>query len=161
MGDWEDNSQWHTDGGTWVHRGAAMMFYKIKPKGVFTFTVELLKGGNFLRGGKIRWVADYIDAKNYALFELDSKSFSPKVIVNGTTYARDKATLKGLEGQKSFTVQIDIAPDHIVHKISVGSDLIAVDTWAEPGRNFSSGKFGFQVQGNDEIGLTDFKFQPK
>ena len=34
-------------------------------------------------------------------------------------------------------------------------------TWAEPGRNFSEGKFGFLIRGNDEIGISDFKFQPK
>jgi hypothetical protein len=38
---------------------------------------------------------------------------------------------------------------------------VTMDTFAESGRNFAAGKFGFQIQGNDEIGISNFSFQPK
>ncbi len=161
MTDWEDNSVWREDNGTWTHKGAGLLFYKVPPKGVFNFTVQLVKGGSIFRGGKIRWVVNYIDNKNYDLFELDNKNFTPKVIAKGKTSERPKTPLKDLEKQKSFTVQIDVTPDHIVHKMLMGSDWVNLDTWAEPGLNVSGGKFGFMVQGDDEIGINSFTFQPK
>ena len=33
---------------------------------------------------------------------------------------------------------------------------MVLDNWAEAGRNFSEGKFGFLVQGDDQIGISDF-----
>jgi hypothetical protein len=161
MADWEDNAQWKQDGDMWVHKGGGFLFYKLPAKGVFTFTAELLKGGSIFRGGKIRWVANYTGPKDYALFELDSKNFTPKVVMKGKTYERPKTPLKDMEKQKSFAIQIDITPDHIVHKMFMGGEWIGLDTWAEPGQRFSDGKFGLLVQGDDEIGLTNFTFQPK
>ena len=161
MADFEDASQWKQDGDTWTHKGQGFLFYKLPAKGVFTFTAELLKGGGIFHGGKIRWVANYVDPKNYALFELDSKNFTPKVVMKGKTYERPKTPLKDVDKQKSFAIQIDITPDHIVHKMMMGGEWIGIDTWAEPGLHFSDGKFGFLVQGDDEIGLTNFAFQPK
>jgi hypothetical protein len=162
MTDWEDNSLWREDNGTWTHKGAGVLLYKMAPKGVFTFTVELIKGGNIFGGGKkIRWVLNYVDKQNYDSFELDNKSFTPKVVVKGKTSERPKTQIKDLEKQKTFTVQIDVTPDHIVQKMSMGGTWVDLDTWAEPGQNFSAGKFGFLVQGDDEIGVSSFTFQPK
>ena len=161
MADFEDPSQWRQEGGAFLHRGQAFLAYKLPAKGVFTFTVQLLKGGNLFREGKVRWCLNRVDDKNYDLFEIDSKSFSSRVMQEGKLYERPKVALKDLANQKQFAIQIDVTPEHIVHKIFVGGEWMTLDSWAEPGRNFSQGKFGFLVQGNDEIGLTDFKFQPK
>ena len=161
MADWQNPSAWKMDGGIWVHQGAGFIPYALTPQGVFTFTVELIKGGGIFHGGKVRWALDYTDAKNYALYEMDNKNFWAKVVMNGKTFERTHTQIKDLEKQKSFTIQIDVTPEHIVHKMFTGGDWINLDSWAETGRNFSEGKFGFLIQGNDEIGLADFKFQPK
>jgi hypothetical protein len=52
-------------------------------------------------------------------------------------------------------------PDHVVHRIKNGDTWLTLDSWTEAGRNFSDGKFGFYIPGNDEISISDFKFQPK
>ncbi len=161
IADFEAPGQWHEENGVFVHRGAAFLGYKMPPRGVFTFTVQLLKGGNLFRGGKVRWALNRVDDKNYALYEIDNKNFFARVVQGGKTYERTKTPLKDLETQNQFTIQIDVTPEHIVHKMFAGGEWINLDSWAEPGRNFSEGKFGFIVQGNDEIGLQDFKFQPK
>ena len=161
MDDWEDPAAWKLTDGVWLHQGKGFVPYKLPPNGVFTFTVQLVKGGSIFRGGKIRWCLNYIDNKNYALFEMDNKNFWARVVTNGKTTERTHAQLKDLEKQKSFTIQIDVTPEHMVHKMFSGGDWMNLDSWAETGRNFSEGKFGFLVQGNEEIGLTDFKFQPK
>ncbi len=161
MDDWEDPAAWKLTGGVWLHQGKGFVAYKLPPNGVFTFTVELVKGGNLLRGGKIAWCLQYIDAKNYSLFEMDNKNFWARVVTNGKTTERTHAQLKDLAKQKSFTIQIEVTPERAVHKMFSNGDWTTLDSWAEVGRNFSEGKFGFLVQGNEEIGLTDFKFQPK
>jgi hypothetical protein len=161
MDDWEDPAAWKLEGGEWLHRGKGFIPYKLPPKGVFTFTVQLVKGGSLMRGGKISWAFEYLDAKNYALYEMDNKNFDAKVVSKGKTTLRTHTQLKDLAKQKSFTVQIEVSPERAVTKMFSGGEWVTLDSWAEVGRNFSEGKFGFLLQGNDEIGLSDFKFQPK
>jgi hypothetical protein len=132
MDDWEDPAAWKKQDDVWLHQGKGFIPYKLPPNGIFTFTVELVKGGNFLHGGKVSWCLQYMDAKNYSLFEMDNKNFWAKV-----------------------------TPERVVHKLLMAGEGMNLDVWAETGHNFSEGKFGFLIQGNDEIGLTDFKFQPK
>ncbi len=161
MDDWEDPAAWKSDGGVWLHQGKGFIPYKLPPNGVFTFTVQLVKGGSLFRGGKVSWCLEYLDSKNYALYEMDNKNFWAKVVTKGKTLERTHTPLKDLEKQKSFTIQIDVTPEHAVNKMFAGGEWVNLDSWAETGRNFSEGKFGFLIQGNDEIGLADFKFQPK
>jgi len=160
MADWQDPSGWTRDGEEWVHHGGNFVPYKLPAKGTYTFTVQLLKGGNVFRGGHIRWYVDYIDPKNYGLFEIDKKTFWAKEVTNGKSKDREK-TSHGLENAKSFTIQVDVTPDHVVHRLKNGDTWLTLDSWTEPGRIFSDGKFGFYIPGNDEIGISDFKFQPK
>ncbi len=161
MADWEDPSGWTRDGEAWIHKGGNFVPYKLAAKGTYTFTVELLKGGNMFKGGHIRWYVDYVDPKNYGLFEIDKKTFWAKEVTNGKSKDREK-TQHGVENQKTFTIQVDVSPDHVVHRIkNAEGGWLTLDSWTEPGRIFSDGKFGFYIPGSDEIGITDFKFQPK
>jgi hypothetical protein len=160
IGDFEDPSAWKKDGELWIHRGGGFIPFKLTPKGVFAFTVELLKGGNVFRGGRIRWAIQYVDAKNYLLFELDKKNFWAEVVENGKRLERER-TQHDLDKQKAFTIEIDIAPDRLIHRVREGDEWTVLDSFSEPGRNFTQGKFGFLIQGNDEIGISDFKFTPK
>lgn len=162
MADWVEPAAWKMENGVYLNQVKGFIPYKLPPKGVFTFTVELVKGGSFLHGGRVRWYLNYIDAKNYAQFEMDNKNFWAKVVSKGgKAQERTHTQIKDLGNQKSFTIEIDVTPEHIVHKLMVGGEWMTLDSWAETGHNFSEGKFGFFIQGNDEIGLTDFKFQPK
>lgn len=158
--DFEEADAWKKDGGLYVHKGGGFVPYKLGPRGVYTFTVELVKGGSLFRGGRIRWAVQYLDSKNYLLFELDRKTFWASVIEKGKKLERQK-TPHQLENQKSFTIQIEITPDHVVHKVKTGDQWLTLDSFAEPGRNFTAGKFGFLIQGADEIGISEFTFTPK
>ena len=90
MADFEDPGAWSSQNGLWTHKGGGFIPFKQTANGTFTFTVQLLRGGNLLRGGRIRWAVQYVDAKNYDLFELDKKYLYSKVIEAGKTYERDK-----------------------------------------------------------------------
>ncbi len=160
MADFEDPTGWTRDGEAWLHKGGNFVPYKLPAKGTFTFTVQLLKGGNIFKGGHIRWYVDYVDPKNYGLFEIDKKTFWAKEVTNGKNKDREK-TQHGVDNEKQFTIQIDVTPDHVVHRIKNGDNWLTLDSWTEPGRNFSDGKFGFYIPGSDQIGISDFKFQPK
>jgi len=160
MADFEDPDAWKKDGEVWVHKGAGFLAYKLPDKGVFTFTVELLKGGSIFRAGKIRWCVQYTDAKNYLLSEMDRKTFWTGVIEKGTRFERVKAP-HNLDNPKAFTIQIEIAPGQMVQKVRKGNEWTVLDTFAEPDRDFTKGKFGFLIQGNDEIAISDFKFVAK
>src|SRR5262249_17413269 len=152
----EDAGAWRRDADLWTHRGGGFVPYAMGPKGVYTFTVELLRGGNVFRGGRIRWCVQYVDAKNYLLFELDRKNFWANVIEKGKKFERNKMQ-HDLEKQKSYTIQVELTPEHVVHKIKNPSGgWVTLDSFAEPGRNFVEGKFGFLIQGNDEVGVSEF-----
>jgi hypothetical protein len=160
ISDFEEVGAWKKDGELWVHKGGGFVPYKLGPRGVYQFTVELLKGGSIFRGGRIRWAVEYVDSKNYLLFELDHKTFWADVIEKGKKLERQKVQHEG-ENQKTFTIQIEITPEHVVHKLKTGDQWLTLDSFAEPGRNFTAGKFGFLIQGSDEIGISDFVFTPK
>lgn len=161
VADFEDPNAWSKQGDLWSHRGGGFVPYKLPASGVFDFTVRLLRGGSLFRGGRIRWVVQWQDAKNYDLFELDRKSLWSKVIIDGKTYDRGKYDHNLSDKEMSYTVQLEVTPARLVHRIKNGDAWIVLDTWQEPGRDFTKGKFGFLVQGNDEIGLADFKLTPR
>ncbi len=161
MADFEDPSAWRKQGDLWTHKGGGFIPYKPHPNGVITFTVQLLRGGNLFRGGRIRWVLQYVDAKNYDVFELDRKNLWSKVIIDGKTFERGKYEHNLSDKDKFYTLQIEVAPEHLTHRVMNGGAWMPLDTWAETGRDFTQGKFGFLVQGSDEIGITDFQFVPK
>jgi len=161
MTGFEDPTAWNKDGDLWTHRGGGFIPYKLGPKGVYTFTVQLVKGGNLFKGGRLRWCVEYKDSKNYLLYEMDHKNFWAEVVDNGKKLERAK-TQHDLEKQKAFTIEIEITPEHCVHRMkNAAGQWIVLDSFAEPGRNFTQGKFGFLVQGNDEIAISDFSFSPK
>jgi hypothetical protein len=161
IGDFEDPNAWSKQGDVWSHKGGGVIPYKLPTNGTFTFTVRLLRGGSLFRGGRIRWAVQYVDAKNYDLFELDRKALVSKVIEGGKTYDRGKFDHGLNDKDMSYTVQVDVSPGQLVHRIQNGENWLVLDTWKEPGRKFTEGKFAFLVQGGDEIGLSDFRFVPR
>jgi hypothetical protein len=159
MDDWEMPNMWRQEEGAYVHRGSAWIPYKLPAKGTFTFTVQLQKGGNIFRSGKIRWAVNYTDNKNYILYEIDNKNFWAKVVDNGKTFERTKAP-HGIDSKdKSFTIQVEVMPNTITTRIQRNGQWVQLDSFVEA-RNFSDGKFGFLVNGDDQIAISDFHFQP-
>ena len=148
------------DNGVWRHKGGGFLTYKLPSHGVFTFAVYLVKGGSLFRGGRVRWVTDYVDAKNYVASELDDTNLTIRDVVNGksTEHAKMKHNVDSKD--KAWAIQIEISPDSLIQRIQKDQQWITLDTWTKPEHKFTDGKFGFWVQGNDEIGVSDFKFTP-
>jgi hypothetical protein len=161
MADFEDAGAWSKQGDLWVHKGEGVIPFKLPTNGTFTFTVRLLRGGSLFRGGRIRWTVQYMDAKNYNLFELDRRFLSSKVIEGGKIYDRGKFEHGLNDKDMSYTVQVDVSPGQLVHRVRNGDNWLVLDTWKEPGRKFNEGKFAFLTQGSDQIGLSNFEFVPR
>lgn len=160
MTEFADAPNWKKDGDSWIRKGGGFVPYQLPPKGVFTFTVSLIKGGSVFRAGQIRWCLQYLDSKNYLLYEMDRKNFWAGVMSKGKRLERVKAP-HHLGNQKAFTIQIEVTPGRLVHKVREGEAWKVLDNFAEPDRDFTQGQFGFLIQGNDEIAISDFKFLPK
>lgn len=154
--DYFKSEDWTKDGDLYVHRGAGLLVMKQSPvNGTITFTIQKTKNGGF-GFGRIRWVVNYTGGKDYAQFELDKKKFYPLDVVDGKQNKRETSE-HGLTG-KAYTIQIDVSPDRIVHRVPGGAIL---DSWTEAGRNFTQGRFGIKVDGSDEIAISDFKYTPR
>ena len=148
------------DNDVWRRKGGGFLTYKLPSHGVFTFAVYLVKGGSLFRGGRVRWVTDYVDSKNYVLSELDDNNLTIKDYVNGKPSDHGKFKHNVESKDKAWAIQIEIAPDRLTQRIQKDQQWITLDTWTDPAHKFTDGKFGFDVQGNDEIGVSDFKFTP-
>ncbi len=158
IANFDNPGAWQQAEGIWRHRGAATLTYGLQPDGIFTFSIYMLKGGGVFGGGKVRWVMNYVDSKNYSQFELDQENFWAKVIRNGKESQRKKLAHKQDKSMRVWNIQIDVSPTRIIHKIQGDNGWEDLDNWSEPGRDFTQGKFGILVQGSDEVGLSNFSF---
>jgi hypothetical protein len=156
--DWS-KSGWAMEDGAWVRKGGNFVVIKSGPvNGTISFTAELKKGGGFLRGaGKIRWFVDYTNSKNYAVFELDKKNFQAKDVREGRAFDRERTQHNSGE-LRSVDIQVEVTGDRITNRMKVGQQWVVLDSWTQPGRDFTDGKFGFFVPGSDEIGIANFRY---
>lgn len=145
-----DWSGWSRDGNAYVRRGGNRVVVKSGGlNGTITFTANLRKGGGLFRGGKLRWFIQ--DGSQLYQFELDRKKF----LSRGPDGSRSKSH-KADDG--TYTVQIDVTPDRIVHRLRIGESWVALDT--QPNKGSPDGKFGFVIPGGDEIAVTDLRYAP-
>jgi hypothetical protein len=157
MADFDDPAMWRNNAdGIFTHRGQAFLTFKPNARGVFSFTAHLVRGGSVFRGGRARWFVDFTDTRNHLLFEMDDKNLWVKDVVNGRQSEKSKTEHK--QGAKVWTVQIDVNPNRVSHKMFIKGQWYNLDEYEQAGRDLSDGKFGFLVQGDDEIGVSNFTF---
>jgi len=154
-----DNAgEWKQTDGVYVRKGGGVSTYSLTPNGVFTFTIHMVKAGGLFRGGRVRWVVQYLNARDYLLYELDNEILWCKVVENGKTYERKKIAHGLNKDLRNWTIQVDLSAKEAVQKIERGGQWVTLDTFNEPGRDFTKGKFGILVNGDDEVGLSGFQF---
>jgi len=138
------------DGDAYVQKGpAVVMFRSPQTQGVFTFTIRPVKGK------KIRWIVGQKDNRSLGMFELEKNKLVRK---EGT--GKKLADSAKFDSQEVFQVRIAIANGSVVHSINIGGNWTVVDNWQDAARNFADGRFGFQVDGKDEIAISNFSFTP-
>ena len=138
------------DGDAYTQKGpAVVMFRAAQTPGVFTFTIRPVKGK------KIRWIVGQKDNRNLALFELEKN----KLVRKDGNGKKLNESVK-FEPQEVFQVRISVSNGALVHSINLGGNWTVVDNWQDAARNFADGRFGFQVEGRDEIAISNFSFTP-
>jgi hypothetical protein len=156
IGIWERTAGWERDGDLLVRNGGGLSLASIRPErpGVYSFTAILRKGK------RLEWIVNYEDDLNYLLFQLEKSEFFRNEIVNGkrTTTARVQHSL---DHNEFINVEIVVSPNKIEHRIQQGGPWRTIDTYEQPGREFTRGRFGFRIPGRDEVGLGHFDFTPR
>ena len=150
MSKWEDPDAWKPEGNSFIRKGGDYVLYGVVPtSGTFVFSAMPAKGR------VVQWVVNYIDSKNYILFQIDDDSFRRMVIHNGEK--RDEIIVPDKGEKKSFrTLRIHISSTEVVHQIQHGNSWTVLDRWSQPGTDISVGKFGFYIAGNDQVALSGF-----
>ena len=153
--EWEKPGDWSSENGWLVHRGGNFVPYAAKPStGVFTFTVQLLKGGVFHK--RIQWRVGYVDEKNYVNYQLEKKGLESKIVTNGKETNRPKVDL---DADEPFMVQIEITPEAVTTRLREGDQWVVKDRLPKAGLN--EGRFGFYIPGKDEVAISGFTFSPR
>lgn len=149
-------SGWSKENGEYVRKGGNRVVVQSGPlSGTITFTAHLRKSGGLFHGGKLRWFIE--DGGSVSQFEVDKKKFQAKG-PDGSR-AREHARDRAEEDDRTYTVQIEVAGDRIVHRLKVGDSWTTVDSLQIKGG--ADRKFGFVIPGNDEIAISNLRFSPK
>jgi tetratricopeptide (TPR) repeat protein len=150
MSKWQDPGAWNHEGDSFTRKGGDFVLYGVVPaSGTFVFSAMLTKGH------LLQWVLNYIDPKNYVLFQMDDNNFYRSVIRNGEK--TNQIIVPDKSKKKTFrTLQIRVSAAELVHQIKHGDSWTVLDRWMQPGVNLSMGKFGFYLPGNAEVALSGF-----
>ena len=155
MEGWQNPKEWSAEGKSYVHKGGGIVLFNPNPTaGTFVFTAPLRKGK------RLAWALNYTDQDNYLLFEIDSKAFSRKEVVGGQTRELYRSP-SGIGKSEYCSVRIDVTAGSIIHQIYDGQRLVPFDTWKDSTRDFSRGKFGFVIPGNQTVSISNFGFSPQ
>ncbi len=150
MSKWDDPGGWKQERDSFIRKGGDFVLYGVVPtSGTFAFSAMQTKGR------LLQWVLNYVDPKNYVLFQMDDKNFYRTVIRNGEKTS--ELIVPDKSDNKSFrTLQIRVSSTELVHQIKHGDRWTVLDRWTQPGSDLSVGKFGFYLPGNDQVALSSF-----
>jgi hypothetical protein len=144
--------------GQQVRKGGGFVPYHVpKTSGRYTFQAQARKSGLFKRG-KLQWYAGYIDAQNYVLFTLDGKRATTREVRGGKSTDLAKVPFD-IDNDEWVQVDMSVKPSAITASAKTPStpwtELAAVPG---TGHDFTQGKVGFYIPGNDEIAVSNFRF---
>lgn len=154
MSKWEDSGAWKQEKDSFIRKGGDFVLYGVVPaSGTFVFSAMPAKSR------LLQWVANFVDSKNYVLFQMDENNFYRTLIRNGEKTNQiivpDKADKRSLR-----TLHVRVSPTEITHQIRHGDSWTLLDRWTQPGTNLALGKFGFYLPANEEVLLSGFAHYP-
>ncbi|MFB3776120.1 MAG: protein kinase [Bryobacteraceae bacterium] len=157
--DWD--KEWTRSGEWFMRQGAGFTLYSASPSaGTYQFTIRPRDTRNPLAKPKVSWVADYVDPRNYVLFELDSQSYSRTDYRDGR---RIVGVAKRPHGVKAgaYSFRFYVEPQRLVVMLMADNrEYRTLDEWSEAGRVFGKGHFGFYCSGSDQVWLANFTYFP-
>ncbi len=148
--DWD--KPWTHEGDWYLRQGGGFTLYSAAPStGTYQFTIRPKDAWSPLSNPKVRWVADYLDPRNYVLFELNDKNYTCTEYREGKPIVRVAKRPHGVQGN-FYSIRFYVERARLVVMLMAGNQQYkAVDAWNEPGRDFGAGRFGFYSPGSDQI----------
>ncbi|MBV8832670.1 MAG: hypothetical protein JO108_26005 [Acidobacteriaceae bacterium] len=141
-----------------VQKGGGFVPYHVpKTSGRYTFSAQARKSGLF-KHPKVQWFAAYEDPDNYVLFTADGKHASVREVRDGksTDLSRVPFNFDNNEWvQVDLTVRQNVINARVKTQNSAWADLGPISS---EGRDFTKGKVGFYIPGNDEVAVANFRF---
>jgi hypothetical protein len=154
LADWEGSDGWTREGSQLVRRGGEFALSPVDPQpGTYEFGAFLQKGS------RLEWTVNYVDDKNYTLYQLAKDSFTRIQVVDGRKSAPYRVS-QSLNPEGLVRVRVEVSQDSIVHKFFQHGEWAVMDRWNHTGARFARGSFGFYVPHKSQIGLRDFTFVP-
>jgi len=159
--DWD--KPWAKEGDWFVRDQPGPVIYRITPvSGTFRFTLRPKDSAAPWANPQVQWMLNYKDSANYVLFEIDKKSYSRTVFVDGAKANGQKKFSKKLphDWKESVILELVVDPAAVTLKLFDGKTYQVIDTW-QPSANIESGRFGFNVPKTERLLLANFSFAPK
>jgi hypothetical protein len=154
LADWEGSDGWTREGSQLVRRGGEFALSPVDPQpGTYEFGAFLQKGS------RLEWTVNYVDDKNYTLYQLAKDSFTRIQVADGRKSAPYRVS-QSLNPEGLVRVRVEVSQDSIVHKFFQHGEWAVMDRWNHTGARFARGSFGFYVPHKSQIGLRDFTFVP-
>jgi hypothetical protein len=152
--DWEGAHGWHREGNLVARKGGGIALAPGRSgAGLYEFSVEL-------RGGRrLHWVVNYVDDKNYELFEMGKDNFL-RTQVRGGKKSKAVKVRHPVDQDSLFQIRIEVTKDAIVHRALHNDAWTIIDSWTGGDADFAQGRFGFHVPGGDQVALRSFTFRP-
>jgi hypothetical protein len=138
-----------------IHKGGGFLIYHAtKTTGRYGFSMQLRKGGGFLKSKRLQWFFGYQDTKNYVLFQVDGKHFTARQVVDGRSEELQKVPFDA-DLESYVQVEASVKPNAIDTRLKTSDggwqDMGPVTIM---GRNFTQGKFGILISGNNEVAVS-------
>lgn len=144
--------------GEQVRKGGGFIAYHVpRSSGHYSFAAHSRIGG-FLKHSKLQWYAGYQDSQNYVLFTVDGKHAIVREIRDGKPVEVNRIPFN-TDSNEWVQVDLSVKPDSIDARVRTPdapwNDVGAVTS---QGRDFTQGKVGFYVPGNEEVAVANFRF---
>lgn len=138
--------------------GGFLIYHTTNGSGHYVFSLQLRKGGGFLKAKRLKWFLAYQNTKNYVLFELDGKHLTVRQYVDGKSQELLKAPFDN-DPENYVQIDLGVKPDSVNVRLKPESGgWQNMGTVHAPGEDFTKGKFGILISGNDEVGVSTVHF---
>ena len=154
LSQWEDQTNWSEQRGWRVKKGGNFVFLAKRPvAGLVRFSLSLVKGK------RLQWFSSFRDSNNFVLYQMDGKEFIRKEYLDGKANEVKVPYEVNIKG--SVTVQVRISQGQIVNELLDGSLWKKIDSVNTSGRDFSAGRFGLYLPGDDSFAVSNFHYSGK
>jgi hypothetical protein len=147
--------------GEQVRRGPGFVHYNVPhAAGQYSFEAHSKIGGVF-RHDKLQWYAGYQDSSNYVMFSVDGKHASVRKVTDG--HSEEISRIPFTANSDGWVqVEMTVTPDHISARVRrPGEAWSSIGSVAGSGSDFTQGRVGFYLPGNDEVAVANFRFSAK